>query len=53
MGVASFPEDCVDLGLTNKVVLITGTTAGIGFAIARALAHSWPANLLLPPTAPQ
>jgi NAD(P)-dependent dehydrogenase (short-subunit alcohol dehydrogenase family) len=28
----------VDLKLTNKVVLVTGSTAGIGFAIARSLA---------------
>ena len=28
----------MDLGLTDKVVLVTGSTAGIGFAIARALA---------------
>jgi NAD(P)-dependent dehydrogenase (short-subunit alcohol dehydrogenase family) len=28
----------VDLRLTDKVVLVTGSTAGIGFAIARALA---------------
>jgi NAD(P)-dependent dehydrogenase (short-subunit alcohol dehydrogenase family) len=27
----------VDLKLTNKVALVTGSTAGIGFAIARAL----------------
>jgi NAD(P)-dependent dehydrogenase (short-subunit alcohol dehydrogenase family) len=31
-------EDAVDLKLTDKVVLVTGSTAGIGFAIARALA---------------
>lgn len=28
----------MDLKLTDKVALITGSTAGIGFAIARALA---------------
>ena len=28
----------MDLKLSDKVVLITGSTAGIGFAIARALA---------------
>ena len=28
----------MDLRLTDKVVLITGSTAGIGFAIAQALA---------------
>src|SRR5207253_892200 len=28
----------VDLKLTGKVVLVTGSTAGIGFAIARSLA---------------
>jgi NAD(P)-dependent dehydrogenase (short-subunit alcohol dehydrogenase family) len=38
MGVGSIAEDSVDLGLTDKVVLVTGSTAGIGFAIARALA---------------
>src|SRR5258708_6172924 len=31
-------EDTVELKLTDKVVLVTGSTAGIGFAIARALA---------------
>src|ERR1700704_4639458 len=31
-------EDTVDLKLTDKVVLVTGSTAGIGFAIARSLA---------------
>jgi NAD(P)-dependent dehydrogenase (short-subunit alcohol dehydrogenase family) len=38
MRVGSVWEDSVDLGLTDKVVLVTGSTAGIGFAIARALA---------------
>ena len=32
------PEDTVDLKLNNKVALVTGSTAGIGFAIARSLA---------------
>jgi NAD(P)-dependent dehydrogenase (short-subunit alcohol dehydrogenase family) len=32
------PEGTVDLKLTHKVVLVTGSTAGIGFAIARSLA---------------
>ncbi|MGA2051346.1 MAG: SDR family oxidoreductase, partial [Terracidiphilus sp.] len=32
-------EDIVDLKLTDKVVLVTGSTAGIGFAIARSLAE--------------
>jgi len=32
------PEDDVDLKLTGKVALVTGSTAGIGFAIARSLA---------------
>jgi NAD(P)-dependent dehydrogenase (short-subunit alcohol dehydrogenase family) len=31
-------EGTVDLKLTDKVVLVTGSTAGIGFAIARSLA---------------
>jgi NAD(P)-dependent dehydrogenase (short-subunit alcohol dehydrogenase family) len=31
-------EDAVDLKLTGKVALVTGSTAGIGFAIAQALA---------------
>ena len=31
-------EDTVDLKLTDKVALVTGSTAGIGFAIAQALA---------------
>jgi NADP-dependent 3-hydroxy acid dehydrogenase YdfG len=31
-------EDALDLKLTDKVVLVTGSTAGIGFAIARSLA---------------
>jgi NAD(P)-dependent dehydrogenase (short-subunit alcohol dehydrogenase family) len=33
-----FLEDTVDLKLTDKVVLVTGSTAGIGFAIGQALA---------------
>jgi NAD(P)-dependent dehydrogenase (short-subunit alcohol dehydrogenase family) len=32
-------EDFVDLKLTDKVALVTGSTAGIGFAIARSLAN--------------
>jgi hypothetical protein len=32
-------EDEVDLKLTSKVALVTGSTAGIGFAIAKALAR--------------
>jgi NAD(P)-dependent dehydrogenase (short-subunit alcohol dehydrogenase family) len=31
-------EDTVDLKLTDKVVLVTGSTAGIGFAIGRSFA---------------
>jgi NAD(P)-dependent dehydrogenase (short-subunit alcohol dehydrogenase family) len=31
-------EDTLDLKLTSKIVLVTGSTAGIGFAIARSLA---------------
>jgi hypothetical protein len=37
-GKATTLEDTLDLRLTDKVVLITGSTAGIGFAIARAIA---------------
>jgi NAD(P)-dependent dehydrogenase (short-subunit alcohol dehydrogenase family) len=33
-----FSEDAVDLKLADKVALVTGSTAGIGFAIARQLA---------------
>ena len=34
-----FPwEDDVDLRLTGKMALVTGSTAGIGFAIAKSLA---------------
>jgi NAD(P)-dependent dehydrogenase (short-subunit alcohol dehydrogenase family) len=33
-----FWRDTLDLRLTDKVVLVTGSTAGIGFAIARAIA---------------
>jgi NAD(P)-dependent dehydrogenase (short-subunit alcohol dehydrogenase family) len=36
--VGFFLENTMDLKLTDKVVLVTGSTAGIGFAIARALA---------------
>jgi NAD(P)-dependent dehydrogenase (short-subunit alcohol dehydrogenase family) len=38
MGVGNLLEDTVDLGLNDKVALVTGSTAGIGFAIARSLA---------------
>jgi hypothetical protein len=31
-------EDEVDLGLAGKVALVTGSTAGIGFAVAKSLA---------------
>jgi NAD(P)-dependent dehydrogenase (short-subunit alcohol dehydrogenase family) len=37
-GVSLPTEDTVDLKLTNKVALVTGSTAGIGFAIAQSLA---------------
>ena len=30
----------MDLQLTNKTALVTGSTAGIGFAIASLLAHA-------------
>jgi NAD(P)-dependent dehydrogenase (short-subunit alcohol dehydrogenase family) len=33
-----FPEDKMELKLTDKVALVTGSTAGIGLAIARSLA---------------
>jgi NAD(P)-dependent dehydrogenase (short-subunit alcohol dehydrogenase family) len=36
--IGFLPEDTVDLKLTNKVALVTGSTAGIGLAIARSLA---------------
>jgi NAD(P)-dependent dehydrogenase (short-subunit alcohol dehydrogenase family) len=38
MTVSCLLEDTLDLRLTDKVVLITGSTAGIGFAIARNIA---------------
>jgi NAD(P)-dependent dehydrogenase (short-subunit alcohol dehydrogenase family) len=38
MGVGFPLEETVDLKLTDKIALVTGSTAGIGFAIARALA---------------
>jgi NAD(P)-dependent dehydrogenase (short-subunit alcohol dehydrogenase family) len=38
MGIRFLLEDTVDLKLADKVVLVTGSTAGIGFAIARSLA---------------
>ena len=38
MGVGFLLEDTVDLKLTDKVALVTGSTAGIGFAIAQSLA---------------
>jgi NAD(P)-dependent dehydrogenase (short-subunit alcohol dehydrogenase family) len=36
MGIGYLREDTLDLRLTDKIVLVTGSTAGIGFAIARA-----------------
>ena len=38
MGVGYLLGDTVDLRLNDKVALVTGSTAGIGFAIARSLA---------------
>ncbi len=38
IGVGYLLEDIVDLRLTDKVSLVTGSTAGIGFSIARSLA---------------
>jgi NAD(P)-dependent dehydrogenase (short-subunit alcohol dehydrogenase family) len=38
MGVGHLLEDTVDLKLNDKVALVTGSTAGIGLAIARSLA---------------
>jgi hypothetical protein len=38
MGVGYLLEDTLDLRLTDKIVLVTGSTAGIGFAIAHAVA---------------
>ena len=38
MRVGYVLEDTLDLRLTDKIVLVTGSTAGIGFAIARAVA---------------
>jgi len=37
--VGLLEEDTVDLKLADKVVLVTGSTAGIGFAIAESLAR--------------
>jgi NAD(P)-dependent dehydrogenase (short-subunit alcohol dehydrogenase family) len=36
--VGSLLEETVDLKLTGKIALVTGSTAGIGLAIARSLA---------------
>jgi NAD(P)-dependent dehydrogenase (short-subunit alcohol dehydrogenase family) len=38
-GGGSLVEDDVDLKLTGKVALVTGSTAGIGFTIAKSLAR--------------
>jgi NAD(P)-dependent dehydrogenase (short-subunit alcohol dehydrogenase family) len=38
IAVGYFLEDAVDLRINDKVALVTGSTAGIGFAIARSLA---------------
>src|SRR5258708_32105301 len=37
-GTGFLPENEVDLKLIGKIALVTGSTAGIGFAIAKALA---------------
>jgi NAD(P)-dependent dehydrogenase (short-subunit alcohol dehydrogenase family) len=37
-GVRFILEETVNLGLTDKIALVTGSTAGIGFAVARSLA---------------
>jgi NAD(P)-dependent dehydrogenase (short-subunit alcohol dehydrogenase family) len=38
LGIVVSLGDTVDLKLTDKVALVTGSTAGIGFAIAQSLA---------------
>jgi NAD(P)-dependent dehydrogenase (short-subunit alcohol dehydrogenase family) len=38
-GGGSLVEDDVDLKLTGKIALVTGSTAGIGFTIAKSLAR--------------
>jgi NAD(P)-dependent dehydrogenase (short-subunit alcohol dehydrogenase family) len=38
IGVGFLLEDTVNLKLIDKVVLVTGSTAGIGFAMAKSLA---------------
>ena len=37
----------MDLQLTNKTVLVTGSTAGVGFAIASLYAQEGPPSLCL------
>jgi NADP-dependent 3-hydroxy acid dehydrogenase YdfG len=38
MGAGYLLEETLDLRLADKVVMVTGSTAGIGFAIALSIA---------------